>query len=198
MTELVTFGETMLRLSPPRGERLETTSDLAVQAGERREQRRSRGCAARHRCLLALETPRLAARSADRERASEPRGSTGDCVDGSGRESVGDLLPRTRRFPTGTNVIYDRADAAITTVKPDELPTNAVEKAEWFHTTGITPALSEAAAETTTALLQRAGDAGTTRSFDLNYRSKLWDPQTARAAYEDLFEHIDTLFVSST
>jgi len=36
MTELVTFGETMLRLSPPRGERLETTSDLAVQAGERR------------------------------------------------------------------------------------------------------------------------------------------------------------------
>jgi len=85
-------------------------------------------------------------------------------VDGSGRESVGDLLPRTRRFPTGTNVIYDRADAAITTVKPDELPTNAVEKAEWFHTTGITPALSEAAAETTTALLQRAGDAGTTRS----------------------------------
>jgi len=116
-------------------------------------------------------------------------------VDGSGRESVGDLLPRTRRFPTGTNVIYDRADAAITTVKPDELPTNAVEEAEWFHTTGITPALSEAAAETTTALLQRAGDAGTTRSFDLNYRSKLWDPQTARAAYEDLFEHVDTLFV---
>jgi len=116
-------------------------------------------------------------------------------VDGSGRESVGDLLPRTRRFPTGTNVIYDRADAAITTVKPDELPTNAVEKAEWFHTTGITRPLSEAAAETTTALLQRAGDAGTTRSFDLNYRSKLWDPQTARAAYEDLFEHIDTLFV---
>jgi len=36
MTELVTFGETMLRLSPPRGERLETTGDLAVQAGERR------------------------------------------------------------------------------------------------------------------------------------------------------------------
>jgi len=97
--------------------------------------------------------------------------------------------------PRGTNVIYDRADAAITTVTPAELPTGALEAAEYFHTTGITPALSERAAETTTALLRAAGDAGATRSFDLNYRAKLWDPETARAAYEDLFEHVDTLFV---
>jgi len=195
MTELVTFGETMLRLSPPRGERLETTSGLAVQAGGA-ESNVAVGAArlGTDVCWLSKLPDSPLGRRIVNELQSHGV-QPGIAWTDPDASRLGTYYLEHGGSPRGTNVIYDRADAAITTVKPDELPTNAVEKAEWFHTTGITPALSEAAAETTTALLQRAGDAGTTRSFDLNYRSKLWDPQTARAAYEDLFEHIDTLFV---
>jgi 2-dehydro-3-deoxygluconokinase len=194
VTDLVTFGETMLRLSPPRGERLETTRDLDVQAGGA-ESNVAVGAArlgADVRWLSKLPDSPLGRRVVNelRSHGVEPGVAWAD-PDAS---RLGTYYLEHGGAPRGTNVIYDRADAAITTVEPAELPTDAVEEAEWFHTTGITPALSSAAAETTMALLRRAGDAGTTRSFDLNYRSKLWDPETARAAYEDLFDHVDILF----
>ncbi|WP_202593925.1 bifunctional 2-dehydro-3-deoxygluconokinase/2-dehydro-3-deoxygalactonokinase [Halorubrum halophilum] len=195
VTDLVTFGETMLRLSPPRGERLETTENLGVQAGGAESN-------------VAVGAARLGADAVWLSKLPESplgRRIIGELRSHGVRTGVSWADPETSRLgtyylehggePRGTNVIYDRADAAITTVTPAELPTGALESAERFHTTGITPALSERAAETTTALLRTAGEAGTTRSFDLNYRAKLWDPETARAAYEELFEHVDTLFV---
>ena len=195
MTDLVTFGETMLRLSPPRGERLETTDSLGVQAGGAESN-------------VAVGAARLGADAVWLSRLPDSplgRRVVGELRSHGVRMGVSWADPETSRLgtyylehggePRGTNVIYDRADAAITAVTPAELPTGALEAAARFHTTGITPALSDRAAETTTALLRAAGEAGVTRSFDLNYRAKLWDPETARAAYEDLFEHVDTLFV---
>jgi len=195
MTDLVTFGETMLRLSPPRGDRLETTRDLTVQAGGA-ESNVAVGAArlgTDARWLSKLPDSPLGRRIVNelRSHGVQPGVAWAD----SDASRVGTYYLEHGGSPRGTNVVYDRADAAITTVEPAELPTDAVREAEWFHTTGITPALSEAAARTTTELLRTAGDAGATRSFDLNYRSKLWDPETARAAYADLFEHVDALFV---
>ena len=195
MTDLVTFGETMLRLSPPRGERLETTRNLTVRAGGA-ESNVAVGAArlgADVRWLSKLPDSPLGRRIVHelRSHGVQPEIAWAD----PDANRLGTYYLEHGGSPRGTNVIYDRDDAAITTIEPDELPTSVVEEAEWFHTTGITPALSEATAETTTALLRTAGTAGTTRSFDLNYRSKLWDPQTARDAYEDLFEHVDALFV---
>ena len=195
MTDLVTFGETMLRLSPPRGERLETTRDLTVQAGGA-ESNVAVGAArlgADARWLSKLPDSPLGRRIVTELRSHGVR--PGVAWADADASRVGTYYLEHGGEPRGTNVIYDRADAAITTVEPAELPTGAVAEAEWFHTTGITPALSETTAATTAALLRTAGEAGTTRSFDLNYRAKLWDPETARAAYEDLFEHVDTLFI---
>ena len=195
MTDLVTFGETMLRLSPPRGERLETTRDLTVQAGGA-ESNVAVGAArlgADARWLSKLPDSPLGRRVVTELR------SHGVAVDVAWADPddsrVGTYYLEHGGAPRGTKVIYDRADAAITTAEPDELATDALASARWFHTTGITPALSETAAETTTALLRRAGEAGVTRSFDLNYRSKLWEPAAAREAYEALFDHVDALFV---
>jgi 2-dehydro-3-deoxygluconokinase len=195
MTDLVTFGETMLRLSPPRGDRLETTRELAVQAGGAESN-------------VAVGAARLGADAAwfsklpdsplGRRIATELR-SHGVAVDVAWADPadsrVGTYYLEHGGAPRGTAVIYDRADAAITTVEPGELGTDALAAARWFHTTGITPALSETTAATTTALLRHAGEAGVTRSFDLNYRSKLWDPAAARETYEALFAHVDVLFV---
>ncbi|MUW14691.1 sugar kinase [Halorubrum sp. CBA1125] len=195
MTDLVTFGETMLRLSPPRGDRLETAQEFDVQAGGAESN-------------VAIGAARLGADTVWLSKLPDSplgRRVVGELRSHGVRTGVAWADPETSRLgtyylehggePRGTGVTYDRADSAITTVSPDELPTDVLESADRFHTTGITPALSDRTAATTTALLRAAGEAGATRSFDLNYRAKLWDPETARSAYEELFAHVDTLFV---
>ena len=95
--------------------------------------------------------------------------------------------------PRGTDVIYDRADAAVTTARAEELPLEHIEETDWFYTSGITPALSATLEETTERLLQSAQDAGTKTAFDMNYRSKLWSPEEAREVLTSLFDHVDVL-----
>ena len=195
MTDLVTFGETMLRLSPPPGERLERTRELDVQAGGAES---NVAVGAARLGVDAVWCSKLPDSPIGRRITSELR-SHGVRIGVSWTDAdasrVGTYYLEHGGEPRGTNVIYDRADAAITTVEPAELPTAELESADYFHTTGITPALSATARETTRSLLRTAGDAGVTRTFDLNYRSKLWDPATARATYEELFADVDVLFV---
>jgi 2-dehydro-3-deoxygluconokinase len=68
--------------------------------------------------------------------------------------------------------------------------------ARWFHVSGITPALSETAARVTAESLIAAKKAGLTVSYDLNYRSKLWSAEKARAVQEPLMEHVDVLITT--
>ncbi|WP_281195211.1 bifunctional 2-dehydro-3-deoxygluconokinase/2-dehydro-3-deoxygalactonokinase [Halorubrum sp. F4] len=195
VTDLVTFGETMLRLSPPRGERLERTRELDVQAGGAES---NVAVGAARLGADAVWFSKLPESPLSRRIVSELRSHgvrTGVAWAAADASRVGTYYLEHGGEPRGTDVIYDRADAAITTVEPAELPTAALESADYFHTTGITPALSETARETTRSLLRTAGEAGVTRTFDLNYRSKLWDPKTARKAYEALFTDVDVLFV---
>jgi 2-dehydro-3-deoxygluconokinase len=71
--------------------------------------------------------------------------------------------------------VYDRADSCIARAGADAYDwASLVAGARWFHTTGITPALSANAAEATLAAVRAARAAGTTVSVDLNYRAKLW------------------------
>ncbi len=74
-----------------------------------------------------------------------------------------------------SNVIYDRAGSCIALADPEVYDWDAAfEGAEWFHVTGITPALSETAAEAAMAGAARAKEKGLTVSCDLNFRNKLW------------------------
>lgn len=95
--------------------------------------------------------------------------------------------------PRPTTVIYDRDNAAITTATPGELDRGAIDEADVFYTSGITPALSPTLAKTAADLLAGAKRAGTTTAFDLNYRSKLWEPKEAKRQYESLFSDVDIL-----
>ena len=195
VTQLVTFGETMLRLSPPKGERLETADQFDAGIGGAES---NVAVAAAQLGVDAVWLSKLPDSPLGRRVARELRGHgvrTGVTWDDTEGSRLGTYYLEYGGAPRGTNVVYDRADAAITTVTPTELPVEAIQGASVFHTTGITPALSASAAETTVALLETAGEAGTTCSFDVNYRSKLWSPEEARETYESLFEHVDVLFV---
>ncbi|AKU06667.1 bifunctional 2-dehydro-3-deoxygluconokinase/2-dehydro-3-deoxygalactonokinase [Haloferax gibbonsii] len=195
MTALVTFGETMLRLSPPRGERLETARELEVQAGGAESN-------------VAVAATRLGGDAAwfsklpdsplGRRIVGELR-SHGVDTDGvvwtdDARQGVYYL--EHGASPRPTNVVYDRADAAVTTLETGETDLDAVRDAEVCYTSGITPALSETLRETTADVLDAAQDAGTTTAFDLNYRTKLWSPEEAAEGYRALLGSVDLLFAA--
>jgi 2-dehydro-3-deoxygluconokinase len=193
MTDIATFGETMLRLSPPRGERLERADALDVRVGG--AESNVAVAAARFGCaatwLSKLPDSPLGRRvTADlRSHGVDPAVAWDD----SASARLGTYYFEHGGDPRGSDVIYDREGASVTTATPSELPVEAIEGADLFYTSGITPALSSTLADTTAALLTAAQGAGATTAFDLNYRSKLWSPEAARAAYTSLFPHVDTL-----
>jgi 2-dehydro-3-deoxygluconokinase len=193
MADLVTFGESMLRYSPAAGERLELADELDVRVAG--AESNVAACAARLG-TDARWTSKLPDSPLGRKVVAELRrhGLATDVVwSDEGRQGV--YYIEQGGAPRGTNVVYDRENAAVTTATPDELPTDAVADAEWFHTTGITPALSETLAATTADLLGTARDAGTTTSLDVYYRSKLWTPAEARAGLEPILADVDVLVV---
>lgn len=189
MVEVTTFGETMLRFSPNRGERLETASQLDFRTAGAES---NVAIAASRLGIDAVWVSKLPdsplgwrVRNDVRQHGVTPAVVWSD----DGRQGTYYIEQGER--PRGTDVIYDRDDAAITTATVEELPVRAIRESDVFFTTGITPALSETLYRTTSELLS----IDTTTAFDLNYRSKLWSPRTARSSYEKLLPDVDLLFI---
>src|SRR5678810_1287857 len=91
-----------------------------------------------------------------------------------------------------SQVIYDRAGASIADVDIKEFDFDKIlDGADWFHTTGITPALSDKSAALTEAALKAAKAKGITTSIDLNYRKKLWSKEKAREVMSRLCQYVD-------
>jgi len=94
----------------------------------------------------------------------------------------------------GSLVIYDRADSSIATAKPEDFDWDAIfEGAEWFHFTGITPALGPVLVKICKTACEAAKQKGLTISCDLNYRAKLWTREEANAAMSELCKYVDVL-----
>ncbi|MDA3845849.1 MAG: sugar kinase [Vallitaleaceae bacterium] len=91
-----------------------------------------------------------------------------------------------------STVVYDRADASIAKATAEEFDFDAIfEGADWFHFSGITPALSKEAADLTLAALKAAKKHKVTVSVDLNYRKKLWSEAEAKACMTELMQYVD-------
>jgi 2-dehydro-3-deoxygluconokinase len=170
---VVTFGEVMLRLAAPDGMRLAGAQTLHATFG-----------GGEANVAASLAGFGLAARFVTRVPANDLgegairflRGFGVDtsCVTAeAGRLGVYYLEPGAAQRPS--RVVYDRADSCMARAGAGAYDWGSVlDGARWFHTTGITPALSAAAAEATLAGVRAARAAGATVSVDLNYRAKLW------------------------
>lgn len=109
-----------------------------------------------------------------------------------GGKRLGIYFLETGASARASQVIYDRADAAIAEADVSEFNFDEIfEGASWFHTTGITPALSDKAAALTLAALKAAKAKGITTSIDLNYRKKLWSKEKAREVMTELCKYVD-------
>ncbi len=188
MSDLITFGETMLRLSPQSGERLEsaTALDFRTAGAESNVAIAAERLGAESTWISKLPDSPLGRRVRNEIRQ---HGVT-PTISWSTKHRQGSYFIEQGSTPRETTVIYDRADAAVTTLTPSEIPVQEFKDARVLYTTGITPALSDTLFNTTLSLLKT----DTTVGFDLNYRSKLWSQSDAQSAYEKLLPHVDLLF----
>src|SRR3954471_6956386 len=160
MPEVVTFGEAMVRLAPPNFRRLEQARSLDVQVGGA-ELNTAVGLARLGRTsawISRLTDNPLGRLIANRAREA---GVSSEHVVWTKDDRVGLYFLEFGAAPRASSVLYDRKGAAIANLKPGAVPWPAVfAGAKWFHVTGITPALSPSAAETTREALQAARAAG--------------------------------------
>ena len=92
-----------------------------------------------------------------------------------GGDRLGIYFLETGAVSRGSKVIYDRAHSAVSEIKPGMINWDIVfEGANWFHWTGITPAISQGAADVCLEAIQKANEKGIIVSCDLNYRKNLW------------------------
>lgn len=173
MKKVITFGEIMLRLSPPGFLRFSQANSFDVVYG-----------GGESNVAVSLANYGIPTEFVTRL----PDNDIGDCALQElrkrdvgtqhilrGGERLGIYFLEMGAVSRGSKVIYDRAHSSISTIKKGEIDWEKVfDGAGWFHWTGITPALSQGAADVCLEAIQAANQLGVTVSTDLNYRAKLW------------------------
>jgi 2-dehydro-3-deoxygluconokinase len=189
---VVTFGELLLRLSPPGFERFFQSPVLSATfgGGEANVAVSLAQFGLHSRYITAL--PRHAIGEAA-IRALRSEGIDTSQIVRSGSR-VGIYFAETGASQRASTVIYDRAHSAISEMEPDAVDwAAAMNGASWFHVTGITPALGERAAAATRTAVAAARRAGARVSVDLNFRKKLWSEAQAQAAMRPLMREVDVV-----
>jgi len=196
MYDVVTFGEAMVRLSPPHFQRLEQTQSLDVHAGGA-ELNVSVGLTRfGMKVAWVSRLPKNALGYLIRDRAQE---FGVDCshIVWSDQGRAGIYFLELGASPRASSVLYDRSGSTISMIRPGEVDWAKVfHESTHFHMSGITPALSGSAAEVTLEALREAKRAGCTVSYDLNYRKKLWTPNDARRIQEPMMVDVDILITT--
>lgn len=190
MAKVVTMGEIMLRLSTPGNQKYiqATQFDINYGGGE------------------ANVAVSLANYGHDAEFVTKvPENPIGACAVAAlrkygvetkhiakGGDRLGIYFLETGASMRPSNVTYDRANSSIATASISDFDFDEIfEGADWFHFTGITPAVSDAAAELTEAACKAAKAHGVTVSCDLNFRKKLWTSEKAQKVMSNLMQYVD-------
>jgi 2-dehydro-3-deoxygluconokinase len=195
MKKTVTFGEILLRLSPPSSERFFQSPELVPSFGG------GEANVALSLAAFGLEShyvTRLPSHAIGEAalRVLRAQGVRTDYVVRGG-ERLGIYFAETGAGQREPLVLYDRAFSALTELEPQSVPWARIfQGAHWFHVTGITPALGPKPQANTRAALEAAKRAGVTVSLNLNYRDKLWSPEEAQRVMRPLLEFVDLLIAS--
>jgi 2-dehydro-3-deoxygluconokinase len=192
--DVITLGESMIRLAAPAGESLESAAHYDV---------RTAGAEVN----VAVTLSRLGFRAGwisklvddplGRRIAGDARrhgvDTSGIVWTAAGRSGV--YFLEQGPPPRGVTVYYDRAGSAFSTLEAAEVDWRVVRGARWAHVTGVTPALSAPCAATASRFVSEARAAGVKVAVDVNYRRKLWTVERARETLEPMVKMADLLIV---
>jgi 2-dehydro-3-deoxygluconokinase len=196
--DIIGFGEAMIRFTAPDHGRLEQSNQLqiAIAAAE---------------LNVSVNASKLGLKTAwvsklvdiwsgqyiinkGREHGVDMSGVKLLPFDGMGRIRNGLCYLEVGIGPRASKQIYDRANSAISLVKPGDFDWEKVlSQTRWFHTTGITTAISENAANEAIESLKTAKKLGVTTSFDLNFRSTLWSSERAKEVMKKVMPYVDVI-----
>lgn len=195
MAAVVTFGEIMLRLSPEGLNRfVQADSFGAVYGGGEANVAVSLcnyGLDARYVSKVPVHEIGQSAVNSLRRYGVDTRFMTR----GGGRLGIYFIEKGASQRPS--KVIYDRANSAIALAAPGDFDWDAIfDGADWFHFSGITPAIGGNLAEITAMAARKAHEKGLTVSCDLNYRSKMWSLADAKACMTGLMRDVDVLITN--
>jgi 2-dehydro-3-deoxygluconokinase len=190
--EVITAGETMVLGTPTQQGRLRHAPSLELKIG-----------GAESNLAIALSRLGVSAGWVSCLGDDEPGQLVLDRIRGEGvdvsqvrrLEGYPTGLYLRERLATGGQVYYYRQGSAASTMGPDAFDPEYLEGARFVHLTGITPALSDECRVFTSWAAREARRAGVRVSFDVNYRSKLWSPESAKGFAEELLPEVDLLFV---
>lgn len=193
MNKVVTFGEVMLRLAAPGFERFGQSGVLNATFGG--GEANVAVSLANYGLPVSFVT-RLPKNDIAKACTNELRGlgvDTQDIVYGGDR--MGIYFLETGAVSRASKVIYDRANSAIADIKPGMIDWNKVlDGASWFHWTGITPAISQGAADVCKEAIKVANEKSIIVSTDLNYRKNLWKyGKTAGEVMPELVQGCDII-----
>lgn len=194
--DLVSFGETMIRLSAPDQKRLEQAEAFAVNVGG------SESNVAVAVKRLGLDTgfvTRLTNNPIGQMVANRIRQHGVDVSDviWTDEDRVGKYYLEFGANPRPSSVVYDRANSAISNIEKGAVDWESVFlNARLFHTSGITPALSKSTEGVTEEAMKAAKAQGLKVSVDLNYRSKLWTQEEAKECMTRLMDYTNILITT--
>ena len=188
--KVVTLGEIMLRLSTPGNTRFVQSDSFDVVYGGG-EANVAVSCANYgHDAYFVTKLPKHEI-GQSAVNALRRYGVKTDFI-ARGGDRVGIYYLETGASMRPSKVIYDRANSAIAEADACDFDFDAImEGADWFHWSGITPAISDKAAELTKLACEAAKRHGVTVSVDLNFRKKLWTKEKAQSIMRPLMQYVD-------
>jgi len=194
--DFVTFGEALVRLSPPSHARLEAATSLDVHVGGSELNTAiagaSLGLATRY--VTRLTRNPLGLMVCNTARA---RGVDTSHIAWTDEDRIGLYYTEFGAAPRANSVLYDRKGSSMATIRAGEIDwPSALADARVLHTSGITPALSKGASEATVEAVKAAKKLSVLVSVDLNYRARLWSEHEARDVMSELAEYADILFAT--
>ncbi|MBS3789118.1 sugar kinase, partial [Candidatus Bipolaricaulota bacterium] len=188
--KVVTFGEIMLRLTPPNFQRIIQTDNFRVIYGGGEA---NVAVSLANYGLEAYYVTKLPKNPMGQAALNQLRRFgvlTNYIVRGGERLGVYYCEKGASQRPS--NVIYDRSHSAIAEASEEDFNWDEIfSDAEWFHITGITPALSEKMSKISIEAVKAAQEKGVKVSCDLNYRAKLWSRGRAKEVMTELMQYVD-------
>lgn len=195
--DLVSFGEVMLRLSPPNKEKISQSETFEKNCGGSEFNVASGAASLGIRAAVVTKLPKNKMGHFIARRIRYGNVSDDYVIwDDSDSKRLGIYYYESGVYPRKSAVVYDRANASVCSLKLSEIPDDIYTKTRVFHISSISLALDPNLRETALAMIKLMKKNNVAISFDVNYRATLWSEDEAREVIEKIFPLVDILFVS--
>ncbi len=195
--DLISFGEVMLRLSPPGKDKISQSESFEKACGGSEFNVASGAANLGIRAAIVTKLPRNKIGHFISRRIRYGNVSDDYVVwDESDEKRLGLYYYESGAYPRKSAVVYDRANSSVCSLGIDEIPQDICQKARIFHISSISLALGAKLRETALSLIKKMKENGAAISFDVNYRATLWSEEEARSVIKEILPLVDILFVS--